>query len=356
MHRIVQAVALLAVVSTLGGCGALGYYGQAIGGHYSILGRTRPIDQMLADPATAPETRTKLTRVLAMREFASRTLALPDNDSYRHYADLDRPFAVWNVFAAPELSLKPKEWCFLFVGCVAYRGYFERADAERLAAELRAEGYDVYVGGASAYSTLGWFNDPLLNTMIGRPEPELAGLIFHELAHQLLYVRGDTVFNESFATTVEREGVRRWLATQNEPAEYAAYLERTRRREELTALIMDYRARLEALYDSESEHADKRAGKQALLQALQRDYTQWKRRWHNFAGFDSWMEDFNNAKFASVGLYHDHLAAFEALLAGHGGDLPAFYRAVEALAGEPREARAQRLAQLAGMAAAETAK
>jgi predicted aminopeptidase len=355
LHRIVQALALLIAVSALAGCGALGYYGQAISGHYSILGRTRPIDQMLADPATAPETKAKLTRVLAMRDFASRALALPDNDSYRHYADLERPFAVWNVFAAPELSLKAKEWCFVFVGCVAYRGYFDRAAAERVARDLQAEGFDVYVGGVTAYSTLGWFSDPLLNTMIGRPEPELAGLIFHELAHQLLYVRGDTVFNESFATTVEREGVRRWLATQNAPAEYAAYLDRTRRREELMALIMGYRAQLAALYESDREPADKRAGKHALLEALQRDYRQWKQRWHDFTGFDGWVENFNNAKFVSIGLYHDYLAAFDALLARHGGDLPAFYRAVEALAREPTERRAQQLAQLASAAAVESA-
>jgi predicted aminopeptidase len=187
--------------------------------------------------------------------------------------------------------------------------------------------------------------------MIGRPEPELAGLIFHELSHQLLYVRDDTVFNESFATTVEREGVRRWLAAHGTPADYAAYLERARRREELVALVQRYRARFESLYDSAQETAAKRSGKQALLEELQRDYAQWKQRWNGYRGFDGWMENFNNAKFISVGLYHDHIAAFEALLVRQDGDLPSFYRAVKSLARKPKEQRAQELAQLANDAA-----
>jgi predicted aminopeptidase len=343
MHRIVVFAVSLLLVS---GCATLGYYGQAIGGHLSILGRARPIDELLADPNTTADTRDKLARVVAMRAFASHALALPDNASYRRYADIERPYVVWNVFATPELSLKPKEWCFLVAGCVAYRGYFDRDDAERDARELHAEGHDVHVAGVTAYSTLGWFDDPLMNTMIGRPEPELAGLIFHELAHQKLYVADDTAFNESFAMVVEREGVRRWLATHGADGDYTAYLGRQRRREEFVQLTQRARQQLDSLYRSTQPDDAKRASKQEIFAALRHDYEQLKKSWNGFTGFDAWMTDVNNAKFVSIGLYHDHLAAFEALLARHGNDLAAFYRAVERLAHEPKQLRIQKLALL----------
>jgi len=348
--------ALITLVSlTLAGCATLGYYGQAIGGHLSLQHRMRPIEELIADPTTAPELKAKLTRIAAMRDFATRALALPDNASYRHYADLERPFAVWNVFATPELSLTPKEWCFPFAGCVAYRGYFAHEDAERDAAQLRNTGHDVHIGGVVAYSTLGWFDDPLLNTMLRRPEPELAGLIFHELAHQQLYAKDDTAFNESFATTIEREGVRRWLATQGASQEYTGYLERQQRREEFFALVLRYRARLVTLYDSAQSEDLKRAGKQSLFDELRRDYAQLKQGWNGYNGFDGWFEELNNAKFISVGLYHEHLAAFEALLARHHGDLPAFYRTARELAQQSREQRDRALAALAIDAAATSA-
>lgn len=340
------AVALLPPL-LLSGCATLGYYGQAIGGHLSIQHRTRPIEDVIVDPATTAELKTKLARIAAIRDFASNALALPDNASYRHYADLERPFAVWNVFAAPELSLKSKEWCFPFAGCVAYRGYFASADAENEASQLRAERYDVYVGGVVAYSTLGWFADPLLSTMLRRQEPELAGLIFHELAHQRLYVQDDTAFNESFAMTVEREGVRRWLAAQGASEQYAGYLERQRRRDEFVELVLRYRARLASLYESPQPDEDKRAGKQSLFDELRRDYAQLKQGWNGYNGFDNWFEELNNAKFISIGLYHEYLTAFEALLGRLGGDLPAFYQTVESLARKPQVARRQKLTQLA---------
>ncbi len=342
MHRLFS----IALAITLAGCASLGYYGQAIGGHLSILGRTRPIEELLTDPTLAPELKQRLERVVVIRAFATRSLGLPDNDSYRRYADLERPFAVWNVFAAPELSLKAKEWCFMFAGCVAYRGYFAQTDVERAAAQLRAEGYDVYIGGVVAYSTLGWFDDPLLNTMLARPEPELAGLLFHELAHQNIYVRDDTAFNESFAMTVEREGVRRWLAAQNAQAPYAAYTERARRREEFMALMLVCRARLEELYVSDFSDDDKRTAKNELFNELRRDYAQLKKRWDGYAGFDGWIEELNNAKLISIGLYHDHIAAFEKLLARDGGDLTAFYLTVNELARQPKAARDAALAAL----------
>ncbi len=341
-----RLVCLVFALVTFGGCTTLGYYGQAMGGHLAVLGRARPIDELLADPTLAPELRSRLERVLAIRNFASQALRLPDNDSYRRYADLGRPFAVWNVFAAPELSLQAKEWCFLFAGCVAYRGYFSLPAAQQQAEQLQREGYDVHVGGAIAYSTLGWFNDPLLNTMFGRPEPELAGLLFHELAHQKLYVPDDTAFNESFAMTVEREGVRRWLVSQRIGTDYVAYLESARRQEEFTALVLRYRERLETLYRSAHSDDDKRRRKQELFSDLKLEYVQVQQRWGGYSGYDRWMENLNNAKFVSVGLYHDYVSAFEVLLAQQHGDLSAFYAAARKLAQQPRAVRAAALAAL----------
>ncbi|MBI5783517.1 MAG: aminopeptidase, partial [Gammaproteobacteria bacterium] len=205
-----HSLTLLLLLAVVSGCASPGYYLHAVSGQIEILNKRRPVEEVLNDPATTPQTRQQLKLVRRLRDFASRELGLPDNDSYRSYTDLERPFVVWDVFAAPELSLEPKQWCFLVAGCVPYRGYFARDEAEQFAADLKQDGYDVYVGGVPAYSTLGWFNDPLLNTFIHRSEPELAGLLFHELAHQKIYVSGDTTFNESFATVVELEGVKRW--------------------------------------------------------------------------------------------------------------------------------------------------
>ena len=208
---------LLAVA--LAGCADLPYYWQAAGGQFELWQRSRPIAELVADQTTEADIKARLERVQAIRAFASRELGLPDNASYRTYADLGRPFVVWNLFAAPELSLTPKEWCFPVAGCVTYRGYFAEAGARALAGELEAQGLDTYVGGVPAYSTLGWFADPLPSTVIGYPDLDLARLIFHELAHQVVYVPGDTLFNESFATTVEREGVRRWAEAKGTPAD-----------------------------------------------------------------------------------------------------------------------------------------
>ena len=196
----------------LAGCASLGYYAQAVGGHLKVMSAARPIEEILQDTSTNPALKKRLENAHAAREFASRELALPDNNSYRSYADLGRPFVVWNVFAAPEFSVEPEKWCMFYVGCVSYRGYYERDEAERYAAELRKSGLDTYVGGIPAYSTVGYFNDPVLNTFLRFGDTETARTIFHELAHQLLFVEGDTVFNESFAATVENEGLRRWFA------------------------------------------------------------------------------------------------------------------------------------------------
>lgn len=330
------------------GCATVGYYAQAVSGQLAILGRARPVAELLADPAIPPPQKERLRLAEALRAFAVRELLLPDNDSYRAYADLGRPYAVWNVFAAPPFSLRLEQWCFLFVGCLSYRGYFSRERAEAYAQALRAQGYDVYVAGVSAFSTLGWLPDPLLNTMLDKPEPETAALLFHELAHQRLYVRDDSAFSESFAVAVEREGVRRWLTARGGSAQqYARYRQARQRHEQLQRLLLEHRARLEALYASVLGSEEKHAAKRAAFEQIARDYAALKRQWGGYDGFDTWMQDLNNAKLAAVGLYHRHLDAFQALLARCGGELAAFYREAEALARLPKEQREAALAALA---------
>ena len=334
-HAAVGLVAL-----TVAGCANVGYYLQAVGGHVEVLAKSQPIERVVEDPATAPEIKRKLTLVLQARQYAVDQLGLPDNGSYRSYADLKRPFAVWNVFAASELSLKLKIWCFIMIGCVSYRGYFNRERASAFAARLREQGHDVYVGGAAAYSTLGWFSDPMLNTVLARSDVEIAGVLFHELAHQLLYVEDDTAFNESFAVTVELEGVRRWLASGIGADKYSAYQGRSRRREEFVALILKHRNRLARVYESNSPDDPKRERKAEVFAELREAYAALKQQWSGYDGFDKWMaQDLNNAHLASIGTYHQHVAAFHELLARHKHDLPAFYRAVTELARLPKDAR-----------------
>lgn len=352
---------LLAVLPLLlaSGCATVGYYAHAVGGQLAILGRARPIGELLGDapagdglvatPPLAPETRTRLALILEMRAFASRELALPDNGSYRSYADLERPYPAWNVIATPELALTPKEWCFPFAGCVPYRGYFSHQRAERFAGGLKNHGLDVRVAPVAAYSTLGWFRDPILASQLRDDDTTLAAVMFHELAHQQLYVPGDAAFNESFATAVEIEGVRRWLSARGTPAAFAGYERERARRGAFVSLVLGYRDRLEAVYASAASDADKRAAKAALLAELRAAGPRWLEQWGEDAGYAAWFrQELNNAHLASVGLYHQHVPAFQALLARAGGGFEAFYREARALGRLAPPARAARLAELAG--------
>jgi predicted aminopeptidase len=329
------------------GCTNVGYYWQSVSGQLEVWRRERPIEEVFADPSAARALKDKLARVLEIRAFASRELGLPDNRSYRRYADLGRPFVVWNVFAAPEFSLKPVEWCFAFAGCVTYRGYFAKEDAERFAAGRAAEGYDVFVGGVPAYSTLGWFADPMLSTVINYSDPRLARLLFHELSHQVVYVRGDTVFNESFAVAVEKEGVRRWLASRGSPRDKASHEVAVARQDDFLRLARTYQAKLTSLYRTRMAPEAMRARKKELFEEMELDYRKLKDRWGGFAGYDRWfVQKPNNAQLASVGIYSQLVPAFEALLEREGGDLPRFYAAVKELATLSTEERDARLRAL----------
>jgi len=335
MRRLLAA----AVLAALAGCTTAEYYWQGIRGQFDLLGRAEPIASVVGNAAD-PVLKSKLGRVVAIRNYASRELGLPDNLSYRRYAQLDRRFALWNVFAAPELSLKPLQWCFPIAGCVNYRGYFSEAAARAEAAELAAAGDDVHVGGVPAYSTLGYFADPMLSTFIRYPDIEIARLIFHELAHQVVYAKDDTVFNESFAVSVEQEGLKRWLAAQNDPALTAQFAAAQRYREGFRTLIDRTQHSLEALYASDASIADKRAGKAAAFAQMRADYDALKREWGGYPAYDNWFaQGPNNASLAAVGLYTKKVPEFAGLLAAEGGDLPRFYARVKALAAMPRSER-----------------
>jgi len=251
------------------------------------------------------------------------------------------------VFAAPEFSVEPKEWCFPFAGCVGYKGYFSKGGADQLAAELKSEHFDVFVGGVPAYSTLGWFDDPVLNTFIGYPDAEIARLMFHELAHQTVYVKGDSTFNESFAVTVEREGVHRWLAAHGTQEQLRAFDLARARGEAFAELVAKYRSRLAALYAETLEDGSKRMRKRELFTQMRAEYDQLKQSWGGFAGYDWWFEEpLNNAQLASVAIYTQLVPAFERILRDSGGDLQRFYVEVRRLAALPQEQRDAALAAL----------
>ena len=342
--QIRRLLPLLLLITALPACGTLQYYSQSISGQLSLMMKREDIGELIRDDAIDEPTRHKLRRVLSIRRFASEQLHLPDNSSYTSYADLGRPYAVWNVFAAPVLSVKPKTWCFPVAGCVPYRGYFKREDALTYAESLKAEGYDVYVGGISAYSTLGWFDDPVLNTILNRPEPQLAGLLFHELAHQKLYVKDDATFNESFATTVELEGVRRWLAQNQHTDTFTSYQKGKQRQAQFIKLVIRTRDELEALYASNLSDDDKLKQKSQHFSSLQQRYSKLKKQW-NDNSYDKWFSrELNNARIATIGTYHDHVPAFQSMLNAANGELATFYANAKALAKLDKKERDQLLA------------
>lgn len=344
-----RAGLLAASLLCLAGCDTLGFYGQAVSGQLHILAQRRAIPALIDDAATPAALRGQLQLVQELRAFAASELSLPVGRQFSGYVDLQRPFVVWNVFAATEFSLEPLRWCFPVAGCVAYRGYFSEAAARRFAAALQEQGHEVYVGGVTAYSTLGWFADPVLNTVLGREPWQLASLIFHELAHQVAYVPGDTMFNESFATTVEQAGLERWLQQTQDSAQALAVLQRAatelQRREQFVALVQAAVDDLRALYAAEQPGATLRRHKQARLQQLRADYRELRAQWGGYAGYDAWFaQDLNNAQLLTVATYHAQVPAFRRLLQEDcAGDLPCFYARVQQLAAADATQRAAAL-------------
>jgi predicted aminopeptidase len=341
---VVRALLLGAACALLSACGTP-YLMQAAGGEWGVLHEREPIDKLLADPDTPPALRAQLEQVHAAREFASHELGLPDNKSYRSYADIGRRYVVWNVVATPEFSVHPKRWCFPVAGCVAYRGYFHEERAREFAADLAVRGYDVAVDGVPAFSTLGKFADPVLSSMLPYGDDELAATIFHELAHQLLYVPDDSEFNEAFATTVEDVGLERWLTHQGKVQRMAAYREDERQEQELVALMARARGELERLYASGLPEEEMRERKAAIFHRLGGDIRALEHREGvSYPLYDEWIEaGLNNARLASVATYFDCVPGFKRLLQEQDNDLPRFYAAVRELARLPRAERHARL-------------
>jgi predicted aminopeptidase len=348
-------IALLMVLAWTG-CETVQFYAQAVHGHGQILYRQKPITELLANPALESGLSNQLSLVLSLREFAHTRLGLPAEKQYLKYADLERAHVVWDVYAAPEFSLKPKTWWYPVVGSLSYRGYFSKAAAQACADQLKAAGYDVFVGGVEAYSTLGWFNDPVLNTFIHRQDSDLADLIFHELAHQKLFVRGDTDFNEAFATTVAREGVRRWLTTRDDPEWLLEWRATQEQDDAFVGLILRTREQLEQLYtereslpEPPGEHNSPpgleepsrvRSEKLRIFQFMRAEYENLKQDWGGWGGYDAWFSyPVNNARLNAEATYYEKVPAFQKLLAEFDGDLDLFYDGVRLLGELPPDQR-----------------
>lgn len=298
-----------------------------------ILQSREPISDLIDNPDTPTALRKKLKFIQTVRDFADKQLHLPVNDHYLSYVELNRPYVVWNVFAAPEFSLTPKTWCFPIVGCVAYRGYFSEEDAQRYGNSLKQAGNDVFIGGTIAYSTLGWFDDPVLSTFLVLSAPEIAALIFHELAHSILYIQDDTAFNESFATAVEQEGLRRWQSSANDLRGYENWLQKGQRRQQFISLVLKYRTKLHDLYQGNLPLTEKRNQKAAVFDQMRSEFLDLKLEHTAMAAYDDWFsKPLNNAQLISVSTYHNWVPAFRKMLAASGGDLEEFYQKCRQLA------------------------
>jgi predicted aminopeptidase len=324
-----------------------GYYFQAIHGEFQLLAHRHSIDKLIANPRTSPDLKRQLMLVRQLRTFAKNELKLPVDGNYDKYVDIHRKYVVWDVQASPEFSLAPKVWRYPFVGSLAYRGYFSEKSARKYGDSLARQGFDVYVDGVDAYSTLGWFKDPLLNTFIDETEPELAELLFHELAHKRVFASGDTDFNEAYATTVGQEGARLWLRSKGASEMLTTYNASIEHDRQFVHLVLSTRERLAKLY---SDSAGKvpleqlRRAKQSVFDDLRRQYEELKTSWGGYPGYDNWFaHDLNNAKLNTVANYYDYLPGFQRLLQENGGDIDKFNIAVERLSKEPENRRHQKL-------------
>ena len=351
-------IATFFIVVAASGCSHLGYYWQNTQGHIAVMNAAKPVQDLLSDEQLPAPLKARLALSQRIRVFASDTLKLPHNASYTRYADLKRSAVVWNVVAAPPYSLQLKTWCFAVVGCVGYRGYYSEAAAKEEAERVKAEGYEVNVYGVPAYSTLGYMNwaggDPLLSTFIGYPEGELARMIFHELAHQVLYVKDDTMFNESFATAVERLGGQQWLATHGSEAVRKEYEAFDSKRREFRALTLRTRTRLDDIYKKNQPSALIKPSqdamnsiailKQQAMQQLQDEYAQLKQSWGGFAGYDRFIANANNASLGAQAAYDELVPQFEAVFAKQGNDWNAFYSTIQSIVPLPKDERRRALA------------
>ena len=321
------------LMAAASGCSTAKFYSQAIHGQAEILRKARPAAVVMRDTKVSGEVRRKLALTQEVRRFAEEQLGLPADRQYDRYTDLGRRYVSWVVHAALEFSVEGKTWRYPFLGPLKYRGFFSKSAAEEEAANLRAKGYEVYVGGVKAYSTLGWFRDPVLNTFFQSSDAELAELLFHELTHVQLFLPGDTDFNEAFATANAEHGVRRWLESKGDRPALARYEASLAKDREIIRLLLQTREKLKRLYMSESRSvAQMRRGKAAILQEMREEYAQIRARWRGDSRYDrTFAKPWNNARLNTVATYYDLVPGFERLLEAKRGDLNAFYAAVEAM-------------------------
>jgi len=346
VKRVFRLIVAAVMAAGVAGCTSISYYARSLEGHVEIMAARKNVGRLIQDPATPQALRARLMSASAIRQYATDALALPDNSSYRSYADIGREAVTWAVFAAPQFSLTPRTWCFPVFGCVPYRGYFDRKEAAENAVALQKEGFDVHVTGVTAYSTLGWSSDPLLSTMLGQNDTFLASLIFHELAHQRVYVKGDSAFNEAFAVAVETSGVRKWLRASGNLAGLRRYEADRRRRADFLGLLATTREELQQIYQSARTAEQKAAAKAATIETLRARYRLMRdRRWAGYRGYDAWFAaPINNAKLAATAVYGEQVPAFLRLFDLCAGDYPEFYAAVQRIGNLPQPARAGALA------------
>lgn len=342
--RFVRMLPLLAALVVAGGCATFGYYAQAVGGQLELTRSSRPVDALLADPQTPPELRERLLLAGEVAGFSRSELGMDGGGSFRTYAALDRPYVVWNLFAASPLSLDGRRWCYPVVGCVPYRGFFKRRSAERAAARLAADGFETYLAGVPAYSTLGWFNDPLLSTFIDWPEARFVELLIHEIAHRRIWARNDAVFNESFAEYAGETGTRLWFAADGQDAEYAAYKADRKAWRRMKQLLLRARDRLAEVYRGDSDDSLRFREKARVLAALRRCYRE-HRPMIGGGSFDGLVDGVNNAYLVALGAYADWRPAFAALHR-QAGDWGGFLEAADALAALDTDERTAALRRL----------
>lgn len=348
MKQLSQIYLLLLLITGLTGCTTIGYYTQAITGHFGLMTRAEPVPKVIGNAETPADLRDKLALALEARQFAREQLALPVGDAFLEYVQLERPWVVVNLVVVPEFSLEPHRWCYPFVGCQAYRGYFSLEDAREEQARFRADGYDTFIGGVTAYSTLGWFDDPLHSGFTRLSEDRMVALMFHELAHRVVYIAEDTTFNESFATAVELEGLRLWLSQRGEADRFDEALARLQRRNQTLDLVRAATGGLEALYQQSDSLSEDilRARKQAILSQLAEDYRELSEAWTEPGPFGPAPVTLNNANLALFRQYNQFVPGFRQLLADHENDFPAFYQAVEELGEQPPDQRTAALERL----------
>ena len=348
MKQLSQIYLLLLLVTMLNGCSTIGYYSQAVSGHFSLMMSGEPVDDLLSDTTTPMDLRVKLAVTQQARKFASERLALPVGGAFSDYVDLDRPWVVVNLVAVPEFSLEPHRWCYPVLGCQAYRGYYSLDEARAEETQFRNKDFDTFIGGVTAYSTLGWFDDPLHTGFTRLTEDRMVALMFHELAHRVVYIADDTAFNESFATAVELEGLRLWLSEQGKPGQFEDALGRLARRNQTLALVEDFSARLEALYAQADRLPDQhlRTRKAAILEDLALAYRELSAEWPETGPFGPAPVSLNNANLALFRQYNQHVPAFRQMLRNADYDFASFYKAVETLSEQPEPQRSEHLAAL----------